>query len=441
MNLGPIHLASPLWFGSGIHYALEDFHGYRVFDSAERAFIAYCIATAQNYVRDLPSDYADLFILGQRMMQYYQYNWLRHKRNDQTFWAPNPITQVSEPQVEVNFEIPITPNINPAIEALCRQLGIDVILYRGTIDRVVQGDYETLLIDEYKTAKVIQTQHYMTDPQVSRYVWAGAQIYEQPVVGVIYHQFWKRSADPPRILQSGKVSTAQNLVTSESLYRQRLLDLYNSVDAAPKANIDFLWALASSENENRDRYVRRDEINRTVQQIQSQGILILLELEDMLNPDLPLYPNPTRDCFRLCSFLSPCVSLDDGGDWELELEADYCERDLEVDRLWRSRLPDPRTLHERLQGVPQDRLPDIDLGLIQQRSREDQYRAEIAADDVDDINDYTPPPEWKDPSQGDEYTRERADPHIALRTAGVEEEELGNQEVGLNPTINLVDHE
>src|SRR5690348_3014935 len=44
-NLTPIETASPLWFGSGFHYALEDFHGPRKFQHARDAFKAYVLAT------------------------------------------------------------------------------------------------------------------------------------------------------------------------------------------------------------------------------------------------------------------------------------------------------------------------------------------------------------------------------------------------------------
>jgi hypothetical protein len=378
MNLGPIHLAGPLWFGSAVHYALEDFHGYNRFGSAERAFKAYCIATAKNYVRDLPSDYLELYALGKALMHYYENYWLKYKPMDQTYWEDGV------PQVEVNFEIPIPIDCSDIVYNHAKNLDIDTILYRGTIDKVAIDENGELWCGEYKTAKVVAVQHYKTDPQISAYMWAMAQIYQRPVAGILYHQFIKRLPEPPRILSSGKVSTAKNLTTSYPLYRERLIDLYGSVETAPNANIEYLWTLASAENEDRDKYIQRDKIHRTTQQVASQRDLIILELEDMLNPDLPLYPNPTRDCSRMCSFESPCVSIDDGADWEFELETDYTERDLKVDRLWRSRLPDAQKLLADLDEQQErafDPERDIDIGQIQILSREEAMRARIEAGD------------------------------------------------------------
>ena len=81
-------------------------------------------------------------------------------------------------------------------------------------------------------------------------------------------------------------------------------------------------------------------MNRNDRQGQSEGAKILLELEDMLNPDLPLYPNPNFMCAHWeypCPFLSACVSIDDGADWQHELEMTMDEREPTYDS-WRQKL-------------------------------------------------------------------------------------------------------
>ena len=44
-NLTPVESASPLWYGSGFHYAMEDFHGEKVWPTGVAAFEAYVKAT------------------------------------------------------------------------------------------------------------------------------------------------------------------------------------------------------------------------------------------------------------------------------------------------------------------------------------------------------------------------------------------------------------
>lgn len=375
-NLAPKQLAAPLWFGSAIHYALEDYHGWNKFGHPKEAFKAYCLATAKNYLRDLPPDAQEHYELGQLMMDYYVEFWLQGypRKPDETYWAPNPQTGVMEPQVEVNFEIEVPIHEHPILLEYCKELGVDCVLYRGTIDRVVVDEWGSLWVDEYKTAKVFQNQHYQTDPQVTTYVWACGLIYDAPVAGVIYHQFIKKAPVPPRILASGKVSTASNLATSYPLYKRQLEAMYGDVMKAPSLNQDYMNTLMKSENQDRDRYIIRERIFRNSAQCQIEAQKILLELEDMLNPDLPLYPNPTRDCSRMCSFLTPCVNMDDGSDWEALLNMSYGSRDQDVERMWRRRLPSPEEL--LLLHTPGE---EPDLQQIHYESLDAYKQAEIAA--------------------------------------------------------------
>lgn len=344
-NLGPKHLAAPLWFGSAIHYALEDFHGYKHFETAADAFRAYCIATSKQHLRELPDDAPQHFELGTQMMDYYENGWLRTRKADQTYWEVDPLTGEEIPQVEVNFEIPIPLEQFPMLEALAQAHGADCVLYRGTIDRVAIDEYGRLWCVEYKTAKRAEHMHYQTDPQVTTYVWAMRHIYpNHEIAGVVYQQFVKNKPEQPRILSSGLFSTASNLVTSANLYEPALVAMYGSVGLAPKKNRDFLVELMQKEDEDNDKFIQRVYIERSEYTCEAEAQKILLELEDMLDPDLPLYPNPTRDCSRMCSFLGACTAFDDGSDWQAILDDRFAERDLPADRLWRSRIPDPKVL-------------------------------------------------------------------------------------------------
>lgn len=357
-NLGPSYLATPLWFGSGIHYALEDFHGHNHFGRPSDAWTAFALSTAKQHIRDLPDDAQEHFELGRAMMDYYVDYWLAQRKVDPTYWE-NGI-----PQVEVNFEIevPIWEKHLEHLAELARACGADCVLYRGTFDRVAIDELGQLWVVEYKTAKRAETNHYMTDPQVTTYVWAASHVYNRPVAGVIYQQFMKDIPSEPKILSSGKISTAENMNTSAPLYRKALVSMYGAYEAAPKANQEKYVALMMQENENKDRYILREKLPRGSHMLESEAQKILLELEDMINPNLPLYPNPTRECSRMCSFMSACVSMDDGGDWENDLQLNYSERDQAADRMWRRRLPSPEQLKRiRDEGKQLPRLEDIQL--------------------------------------------------------------------------------
>ena len=154
--------------------------------------------------------------------------------------------------------------------------------------------------------------------------------------------------------------------------------------------MDYLSYLYTTENENRDRYIQRVPVARTGIQAQTEAGKILLELEDMLNPELPLYPNPTRDCSRMCGMLSPCVSFDDGSDWEIELESEFASRDLAGERLWRMRLP---PAHELIKMEKDGQAPDLE-GIQSQASASAYKIAELESGEVaygDDDSDEAAP--------------------------------------------------
>jgi len=326
-NLTSKESASPLWYGSGFHFAMEDFHGLREYSHPVEAFEAYVKATyaqVKGSNRLLPSDWPELVQLGRGMLSYYADTWLVARDPLKTY------IHEGRPQVEVNALIPL-PIKHP---------DYDQILYGATLDRVVIDDDGWLWIVDYKTAKRIQTQFFQTDPQISAYCWLASQLYGKPIRGFIYQQHRKDVPIDPRVVGSGKVSisTAKGQLTTHRHYRRCLINLYGDVLNAPQENVDFLNWLNEQETSTQDKFVRRDFVYRNEHQIEAEGAKIMMEVPDMLNKDLPLYPNPTRECGHMCNFNSACISLDDGSDWEDELRMGFRMKDADFDS-WRKYLP------------------------------------------------------------------------------------------------------
>jgi len=194
-------------------------------------------------------------------------------------------------------------------------------LYSVTIDRVTEDSDGLLWLVDYKTAKQMQTMHFAIDPQIGAYYWAASHIYRRPIGGFIFQQHRKDIPAPPRMLSSGRLSSDVRQLTTHTAYRGALCNIFGEDSSRwPKENLKVLNELAFEETPEADRFIRRDRVYRNEYAFESEGAKILLELEDMLNPNLPLYPNPTRDCAFLCPFMHACVSIDDGSDWEQELE-------------------------------------------------------------------------------------------------------------------------
>jgi hypothetical protein len=325
-NLTTIEGVAPLWFGSGIHFALEDYHGYKNYPHPIKAFEDYVKATYKQEKltgKRLPMNWPDLVVLGRGMLSYYVDTWLVARDPLKTFVVDG------RPQVEVNALVKV-PFQNEFY---------DEVYYAVTLDRVVEGDDGDLYIVDYKTAQRIQTQFFQTDPQISAYCWIASRLYPgRRIGGFIYQQHRKDVPAAPRVLGDGTISISRSQLTTHRHYRKALINIYGEVEAAPSQNVEFLNWLNEIETPSQDRYIRRDTIYRNEHQVEAEGVKLLLELDEMLNRNLPLYPTPTRECGNMCSFNSACVSMDDGGDWESELRFGFRPKEANFDS-WRQYLP------------------------------------------------------------------------------------------------------
>lgn len=342
-------VAEPLWLGSGIHFALEDFHGMNVYGDPATAFQAYAVAVLKYNSGAVFDRSEEVIALGTNMMEYYS-TWLADRPPLDTF------VYDGVPQVEVNIKIPIPFELLAQVDAeRTRRIErvYESIHYSMQLDRVAIDAYGGLWIVEYKTAKQFQTSHFGLDPQVSTYVWGADTIYNQPIEGVIYQQHRKALAHPPKKLKNGSISVAANQATTYKLYRQSLLDAYGAVQAAPEANIKYLNTLIREETVDADAFIRRDKLFRNTTTSANVARYVLSEVLDMLDPDLLLYPNPTRECSRMCSFTTLCHNMEDGSDWKSALEVETCMRPETYDG-WRSLLPAPDTFKKLAVATEKD---------------------------------------------------------------------------------------
>ncbi len=321
-----------LWMGTGFHYAMEDFHGYRVYTSAREAYEAYVEACQKTPDYQMPHDWEWGANLGADMASYYEEQWLVNRDPLHTLWVDGV------PQVEITFHI-ILPFKAPDGR---------LVIYQGTIDRVCVDANGLLWLLDYKTAKLIVTGHLETDTQVSSYCWAGNTLFEKPIAGLVYQQHKKVIPEVPRWLQSGRYSCNKDQKTTRLLYKEALLGLYGNVEAAPNDNILFLNYLAEQETELGDKFIQRDFTKRNKHQQEAEGEKICMESFDMVNPKTAMYPNPTRDCSWDCSMREVCIMMDDGSDWEYELN-EITEPSVQEDTRWRLHLPHLQQTKERPQ--------------------------------------------------------------------------------------------
>jgi len=332
--------ADYFWFGTGMHFALEDFHGINQYKHPAIAFKAYQMAT--HAAGRIPGNWRELELIGMGMMSYYNEIYLRSRDPLKTLiWN-------GVPQVEVNARIDLGWK-----DAQGRRL-----LYGFTLDRVIEDEFGQLWIVEYKSAKAFRIHHFDIDDQITAYCWAAWRLYGRPVAGVIYQQHKKSLPLPPKVLSTGRISHDKRQSTSAMLYGDMLKKFYGAIEKAPNQNILMWNALIAEEDEHKDRFVRRDLVERNEGQLRSFEAKLLMELEDMTNPNLPLYPNPSKDCEWGCPLQAACVAMDRGDDYEEYLTAyTYVAGTLaEEQTKWRQLLPQLETCNLPLEALQYNNL-------------------------------------------------------------------------------------
>ena len=324
-NLTVSDSPSYFWIGTGGHFAMEDYYGYNHYGhpvEAARAYATACHELKRRTGHGLPSDWQEQMTMLEGILEYYMM-WKEFRDEYKTVWIDD------EPQVEITCHIPLDIPPPP---------GFDRVVYQFTLDRLVeiQGEYWIL---DWKFYKTFSQSDLDFDQQMSAYIWAAQCVYEdKPIAGGILHEFVKKLAKPPRIMANGRISTADAQGTTHRLYRQALIDLYGDVEKAPPANVKCLNALALKETEDRDDFIRRTHTRRNIHHIQAEGTKIMMEAKDMCDPNLPLNPNPTRDCSWDCGFKDICIMVDRDDDWEYALNDITIQR-TEDDTSWRQHLP------------------------------------------------------------------------------------------------------
>ena len=320
----------PLWFGTGMHHALEDYHGLRVYENPQAAIDDYLQATIKEYGIDaLPQEYESDIETMKQMLRHYTVSWLKISGRD-----PLKTYKVKGvPQVEVSFEFEI-----PLSKLTLERAGADRVVYRGTLDRVVVDDNGYLWVQDYKNiAQFTSHEHLYLDDQIGAYLWAMRYMYKKPCLGFIYTQFWKKGVEPALILKSGEISVDKSQPTTAALYRHALITKYGN-GAWPEKHVAALNHFNSFESEESDRFIRRDRITRRPEALINVVKRILMEVEDMLDPQLPIYPSPGFQCRTMCSFVNPCIEKENDDDFEYTLRQDYDKRTYDERHTWKRHL-------------------------------------------------------------------------------------------------------
>lgn len=329
-----------LWFGTGFHFALEDYHGYNRFGDPVKAFEAY---VAAHEPEELPAEIDDLIELGHAMLEYYKEWEAEHCKWKTVYRDGVPLVEeklslVLEPLSHFVHEGYIYKAFIPSEgqdplykceeepdkwytydEMIAYGAEYKEIVFHGTIDRVVEDQNGLWWLLDYKTAKSVDTGKLALDPQISKYCWAAEQWLEHEIEGMVYVQCTKSPPKAPKMTSKG-LSTDKRQKTTHNLYRRAIKEVYGDLNKAPNNVVDFLGELADRETENGNSFIRYDWVPRNEYSKEQTYLNILAEGREILDPNLSLYPNPTRDCAWDCSFRDMCLAMEEGADWKFYLD-------------------------------------------------------------------------------------------------------------------------
>ena len=374
------------WFGSAIHFSMEDYHGENKFGDPRKAFWAYYQAFPAS---ELPMGAEAHYELGMAMLSYYLTWYKRHNDvsgfetalvDPETHQLYNPHqvkkTDKMEYAVEQSFILPLSTYVAVDVNGNIRKAFFNVqdpscisftysgvecnivpICYHGTMDRIVCDKYGRYWILDYKTAKGADTNKLDTDDQISAYLWAFEKWFGIKPYGFIYLQLTKEAVQEPKRLKNGELSVDKKQKTTYSLLKQEIINDYGTVNAAPSKLIQFLNHMASIESPEGDRFIRWDFVKRTPEQIKSTEEHIMGELHHMLWEDLYCYPSPTRDCIWDCPCRDLCLALDRKDETAVnEFMQNFEQRPRNEDGNldpWRENIPWPEKLAAEGKSVPE----------------------------------------------------------------------------------------
>lgn len=260
---------------------------------------------------DLEQDFEERIELGRGMIEHY------------VKWAPK-VDNFKPVKVEYDFEVPIMnpfANNTGSEQLTCACHGWPVF-YQGRIDGIIQDDMGFYWILEHKTAAQLgPTDHLVLDEQCGSYAWA-LQHYGMNVRGVVYNEAIKNFPTPPTRLKSARegrnYSVNRQQRTTYEVYMQTLIDNHEPVELYQ----EFLQYLKDEGNP----FFRRTQVHRNHNELKDIGVRVAYEALDMINPDLLVYPNPTRINCQMCSYRTPCIMMNEGSDYEFYLKEFYVQQ-------------------------------------------------------------------------------------------------------------------
>jgi hypothetical protein len=332
--------AKPLEFGIAYHKAMEVLHNPQTWKYtpvvlgalAEKAFVDTCNAQKKQYLEfkgiygggleyDEEEDFRERVELGRGMIWYYVNNQFAEM---QAKYVPV--------LTEVSFDVPIRDEDGSIMFCRCKQcrtafakaggtkkLGPwrgNPVVVSGRIDLIVHDMFGGYWLWDWKTAAQLSTSEVFLelDDQVATYCMAIRNGLKLNIRGFLYHEQRKAFPEPPKENKTRRLgrifSVNKNQATDYDTYLAHVKE-FDTQAWQEGAYDEFLAELKAAGIE----YYRRFTVIKSDYELDQVEYNLRLEVLDMLEPNLRIYPSPGKFGCNSCAFQTPCISQNAGQDY------------------------------------------------------------------------------------------------------------------------------
>lgn len=232
-------------------------------------------------------------------------------------WAP-AVDRFWPVRVESDFDVQVPDLRHPGSDLVSPDA--QPIRYTGRIDMLVVDEHDAYWIvrHRYVDAGFTDLDLLLLDDEPVAACWAWEIFYIGMRIAGTIHNELRLGGDPPD--------------PAEPVRRPRASHAFARARAANRGSGHRrMYAQAEREpdeivvEEGGDMF-RRTRIPRGRPEVEHLGERLQLEILEMVDPDLAIYPTPVAEHCTRCDYRSPCVALNQSGDVQEILSRDYTIR-------------------------------------------------------------------------------------------------------------------
>lgn len=214
-------------------------------------------------------------------------------------WAPR-VDRFCPIRIETEFDVNI-PDPSCVDRDLALPAGVP-IRYRGRVDLLVVDANDAYWLVDHRTVLGLweDIEELVLDERGVSYGWAWENFFlGMRVAGTLYNELRIDTAERPTAPAQARVGEPQGF-EQEPAAQHRRMYAHAKQGRSPELN-----------TQSND-YFRRTQIPRSRAELANAGKQLALEALDMTNPELSLYPNPSRENCGHCPYRKPCIAINDG---------------------------------------------------------------------------------------------------------------------------------